>query len=120
MTLSELFVLFLAVFGTSYLLHYTDGPWDFFFKFREELISLNGELPDVVYDDEGNEVYISGEDEGFFTKMFSCFWCSSSWVAVVIVGSYFLIMGYPLKLFPFVLAASIGVSGFLKETIASG
>lgn len=124
----ELFVLVFAVFGTTFALHYTDGPGDLLVKFRSFLLSLdkvqsfsppNGNP--VAYDSEGNEVHIVEEmtsEEGFFQKLLNCFWCSSFWVALVVVGCYYLLYSYPIKSFPFVLAASIGVSGFLHESIA--
>ena len=121
MQLVELFVVVFAVFGTTFTLHYTDGPGDLFIKFRSFLIGLDKERPLPPYDSEGNEVHIVEEmtsEEGFFQKLLSCFWCSSFWVALIIVGCYYLLYGYSIKSFPFVLAASIGVSGFLHESIA--
>jgi hypothetical protein len=121
----ELFILVFAVFGTTFTLHYTDGPGDLLVKFRSFLVSLDKVRPfspsngnPIVYDSEGNEVHIVEETEGFFQKLLNCFWCSSFWVALVVVGCYYLLYGYPIKSFPFVLAASIGVSGFLHESIA--
>lgn len=116
MKLVELLVLFFAVFGTTFTLHYTDGPWDILFKIRAFLVGLDGDQ-EVTEDHLGNEVYIG---EGFFTKLLTCFWCSSFWVALIVVGSYYLIYGYSIKSFPFVLMASVGVSGYLNESVASG
>lgn len=116
MTLVEFLTLVFAVFGTTFLLHYTDGPFDIFFRFRALLIGLDGDR-EVTEDDDGNEVYIG---EGFFTKMLMCFWCSSVWISLVVVGSYYLIQGYSVKTLPFVLLASVGVSGFLHESVAGG
>jgi len=116
----ELFIVVFAVFGTTFTLHYTDGPWDLLMKFRGLLLSLDKERsfsPPNGNDSESNEVHIV-EEEGFFQKLLSCFWCSSFWVALIIVGCYYLLYSYPIKSFPFVLAASVGVSGFLHESIA--
>ena len=113
MSLVELLVVFFAVFGTAFTLHYTDGPWDIFFRFRALLMRLDKKQEDVNED----EVYIG---EGFFSKLLMCFWCSSFWVALIVVGSYYLIYGHPVKSFPFVVMASVGVSGFLNESVASG
>ena len=114
MPLVEVFVLFLAVYGVTFLFYYTDGPWDFFFRFRSFLIGLDSIKLRKVH------IVEEQQEDGFFQKLFSCFWCFSFWVALFIVGSYYLLYDYPIKSFPYVVAASIGVTGYLNERLASG
>ena len=114
MPIVEVFVLFLAVFGTTFLLYYTDGPWDLFFRLRSFLIGLDSIKLRKVH------IVEEQQEEGFFQKLFSCFWCSSFWVALIVVGSYYLLYGYSVKSFPYVLMASIGVAGYLYERLNGG
>ena len=114
MPIVEVFVLFLAVFSTTFLLYYTDGPWDLFFKFRSSLIALDSIKLRKVH------IVEEQQEDGFFQKLLSCFWCSSVWVALFVVGSYYLLYSYPLKSFPYVLLAAIGVSGYLNERLPGG
>lgn len=111
-----------AVFGLSYLLAYTDGPWDLIYKFREFLISKDSVQPEPlpVYDGEGEYVYISEEqifEGGFFFKLFGCFWCTSFWIAILINGLHYLSKDDPGNILPYVIIffASIGFSGLLHE-----
>ncbi len=90
-----------AVFALAYLVHFTDGPGDVFFIFRTKLIG-------------------EGETENFFSKLFDCFWCSSTWSAIIVVGLYWILMGYEFSTFPFVMLGTVGVSGFLYEKIPDG
>jgi len=114
MPIVEVFVLICAVFGASFLVFFTDGPWEIFFHFRTLLIRVDGIVPKRVHITEEEQ------EEGFFGKLFSCFWCTTTWVALIIIGSYYLLNSYPLKTFPYVLLAVIGVSGYLYERLGSG
>lgn len=120
---ADFVILSFAVFGFSYILYYTDGPWDVFERLRDWLTGVE-EKEDRVYDSEGNEVYISREVEvdenGFFFKLFTCFWCTSTWIALFVVGMYYVVMGYSIVTFPFVMLGTIGVSGFLYEYLPDG
>ena len=121
--LADFVVLSFAVFGFTYLIHYTDGPGDVFFRFRDWLMRVK-ETEERVYPAPGQEVYITRtvtvDEESFFYKLFNCFWCSSTWSAIIIVGLYYVVMGYQIWTFPFVALGTLGVSGFLGEILSDG
>ena len=120
---ADFVILSFAVFGSAYLLYYTDGPWDVFDRLRDFLSRVKYKNVSV-YDDEGTEVYISREvevdEDNFFFKLFNCFWCTSTWIALIVVGLYYVVMGYQVWTFPFVALGTIGVSGFFYENLSDG
>lgn len=85
MTLAELAMLGLATWRVSALLVYEDGPWAVFTRLR----TLIGIPPE------------GGRIEGFLPLLFSCIWCISPWVAVVVWGLWWLQPAIPA-----ILAAS--------------
>lgn len=109
MTLSAVIIIGLSVYATAYMLRYTDGPFDIFSRLREWL-GVH-ELP--IYED-GTEVYIGmGEyvDDRFVSRLVACFWCLSTWVALIHMFMWYV---FPYYVY---LTAIIGVSGLIYEAV---
>ena len=111
-------VMALCVFGVTFTLYYLDGPWDILGRARNRLTTIR----QPVYDEAGNEVNIIDEpkEDSFFLGVLSCFWCSSAWVALVVVGLYSLITMMPFGNFVVLLLASYSLSGFMHEIVSNG
>lgn len=90
------------MFGVTYILRYTDGPHDTFLQIRQFL--------GVVEDVDGNE---TARTE--FGKMILCWWCLSTWAALVIALIAFMLYDLP---FLWSFLYPIGFSGYLHERIA--
>ena len=108
----------LSIFGVTFTLYYLDGPWDILSRIRRRLSTTQ----QPVYDEVGTQVNIIDEPKegSFFLGVLSCFWCSSAWVTIVIVGVYSLSVAFPFIDFVMLLLASYGLSGFMHEIIANG
>ena len=92
----------LATFGITYLIRYTDGPFNIFIVFRLWMgIKKIYTGVDEFFEDIGH---------GFFAKLFSCFWCISTWVSLLLV---LIFNGLDFVLW----FACIGISGFMHEII---
>lgn len=76
-----------AVFAIVTILQDTAGPADIFQRFR---LWLKVDLE--VYDD--GPAFISyerdAEPDGFLAKLYGCFWCLSTWVALALCVWYLL------------------------------
>jgi len=121
--LADFVILSLATFGLTYLVSETEGPWSIFFRLSDFLRQVKHN-EDSGYIDAGEEVYITRSLEvnetGFFYKLYDCFWCFSTWTAIIVVGLYWLIMGNQIGSFPFAVLGAVGVSGFLYEMLPNG
>lgn len=98
----------------TFMLRYTDGPFDLFLRFR----ALTGvTLP--VYLEDTDEVmdYMEPlEHDTFISKLVSCFWCFTTWISLVVtVLAYILLDIGALATFPFTWIFVIGVSGLLYQ-----
>lgn len=78
MSLTEFLIVGLAVWRISSLLVHEDGPFDLLGKMRHSA--------GVRYD-EHSERY--GQNE--LANMLNCVWCTSFWVALIVVGLYWLV-----------------------------
>lgn len=104
----------LAVFGLSWLIRHTDGPFDVFYKVRK----LFGIQYIEVYEGGGQLVNIVEEiPEKFFAKLVGCFWCLATWFSllVTIYGWYkqYIVQGFE----PLIWLAAIGVAGLFYEVL---
>lgn len=99
-----------ATYAATYLLRYTYGPFDVFLRIRR-IAGINS-FP--LYDDDGNQVDIIEEVKStYLAKLFDCWWCLSTWIALA------WMLFTPLRGWDFFIVwfASIGLAGFLQETI---
>jgi len=90
MTLSGVVTVGLATFAVPFLFRYVDGPFAIFNSLRQ-LIGT----------------------EGFFAKLFGCFWCLGFWIGCIMLLIYTV-----LPQFVYVFAV-LGIIGFMHEEIAS-
>lgn len=95
----------LVVFIIVYFVKETDGPKDLFFNFRGYL----KQDPD-------------GYPMGFFSELFACYWCLSTWVAlpVVIVSTLLYPIGswiMTILSILYIWAASIAVAGTIYTIV---
>lgn len=78
--LSVLLIQGLAVFSITFIIRYTDGPFDAFKKLRDVV----GIYDEPMYE---GEVYIGVvevvEGDKFLAKLLSCYWCVSVWMSLV-------------------------------------
>lgn len=107
----------LALFGITWLIRHTDGPFDLFLKLRK----LAGIAYLDVYDVNGTKVNIIEEiPEKFLAKMIGCFWCLGTWIAALLTlyawHNQYVIQGFEIV----VWLGSIGVAGLLYEMIENG
>lgn len=112
--LSAITVVGFFTFGLCYLIRYTDGPFGLFDKFRGKL----GVRRFPVYDEK--EVileYIEESDDSFFAELLSCWWCFSTWIALVSAILYFFVDEYPLSAFPFIWFGAVAISGILHTYV---
>lgn len=95
----------LATFAITYLLRHTNGPFDVFKRLRE----LAGIVSVPVYDEDSNVVYIVEELNGsFISKLYSCVWCTGTWVALTLmIAPDFIVTWF----------AALGIAGLLHEII---
>jgi hypothetical protein len=84
-----------AIYFLVMLLVYTDGPGDWFWKFRQ-LLGVT-----AVYDEEGDKV--DEEHNGYFwAKVFTCHRCATPYVSIPVIALWFL--------FPYAVYA-LGIMG---------
>jgi hypothetical protein len=105
----------LSTAAIVFLLKYTDGPFDIFYRLRKASGMI---IP--LYDTLNISIVGYAEDddpERFWALWFRCFWCMSTWIAFFVSIAYILLMRMPVALFPFLWFASIGVSGLLLELL---
>lgn len=100
-----------ATFSVVYIVRYTYGPFDVFKKFR----NFVGIVWMDVYDNDGQNVGTYEEvGNSFIAKLFSCFWCLSTWVSFVLLLIAFRDLDF-ISWF-----CCVGISGFLHEMVVSG
>jgi hypothetical protein len=104
-------VLALSVFGVSFVLFYTDGPFRVFVTARAWLRGMIGR------EERSTLVYISEE---FFSGLFDCFWCFSLWIALVLGAVFTMLISIPFGEATVTVLAAYGISGYMHERVASG
>lgn len=104
----------LSTFTIVFLLKYTDGPFDIFYRLRK----LSGLVVPIIGNSGDVVDYVEDEDpDTFFALLFKCFWCLSTWVAFFLAIAYILVTGMTMWIFPFLWLSSVGVSGILLELV---
>ena len=99
--LSDALVIGAATFAVTYLLRYTTGPFDIFSKFRNAV-----GIHTVVHEKGTPGAYeVEEVADKFFAKLVSCWWCLSTWVALLLV----IVCRAPIIVWP----AAIGVAAVL-------
>lgn len=101
----EMLILFLlAVYGTSTLLVYEDGPWSVLKRFRK---SVGAEYIQDTMD--GMSRVLIRCDGSQLGKLFSCRLCCGWWVGALFT---ILLVICPYILFPF---AGVGLTSMIQE-----
>lgn len=103
-----------SVFGVTWLLRFTLGPWGIFMKLREltgiqyiPVYDINGDVTEVKEDvPEGKQL----------AEMFSCFWCLSTWVSLALI--FVVLRHITPSSFILLWTGSIGMAGFMYEFIS--
>lgn len=104
----------LAVFGITWLIRHTDGPFDIFIGIRK----LFGIEYLDVYENDGTKVNIVEDiPEKFLAKLIGCFWCQATWWSLAVTlyswHQQFVFGGMEI----IVWLATIGVAGLLYESL---
>lgn len=106
----------LAVWATTYILRYLDGPSDVLEKLRSKVniysvpvLDEKGQITDYI-----EEIQLQGTNKDILTMLVACFWCLSVWVAFIFTFIYSIIY-WDWKPFLFVWLGSVGVSGVLHK-----
>ena len=102
------------IFGVTFTIVFLDGPGNVIRKARGWF--MYSKQP--VYDEDGRQVNIVEARRRFFFSVLDCFWCSSFWVMLIVVGVY--LMFFPIGTIILVALSSYGLSGYMYEKIANG
>ena len=100
----------LATFAVTYLIRYTDGPFDIFWKLRR-LVGIEWDYKSGT--DEIEEW--AGDDTGFFGSLIVCWWCLSTWVSAFWTILAVLLLGLSLAEAPFFWFGAVALAGLLKR-----
>ena len=92
----------LSVFVVSFMIHSLDGPFDVFKKLREHY--------GVYYDDNG-DTHV--ESDGFMAKLLSCYWCTATWVGILLCIVYIVVFPLLFMYYIFLALASIAIAGIV-------
>lgn len=104
-----------AVFGLTYILRYTNGPFDVFLEWRKFM----GLVYIAVTNDSGRiSEYLESVPDKFAAKLVNCFWCLSTWVAMILAAIVVLLPG-AFSLWLIAVFASVGLSGFIHDHMQS-
>lgn len=106
-----LFEIALATFAVTYVLKFTDGPWDAFWYFRR-WIGIQWQFDG----DQEIEEYLD-EDAGFWANLVQCWWCLSTWVALGWTILAVVLLGLSLAEAPFYWFASVALAGLVKKVV---
>jgi hypothetical protein len=105
-----------AVFGFTYIIRYTHGPFDLFLKWRQfmgiQYIPIMGSDGLPYRYEEANQT-----PNKFTAKLVKCFWCLSTWVAMVFGALLVLFPDSVLSLWPIAVFASVGIAGTVLEVV---
>lgn len=105
MEFTEFLILGLAVWRISSLLVNEDGPLDVLGKMRHAV--------GVRYDEQ-SERY--GQNE--LANMLNCVWCTSFWVALIVVGLYWLVPGATVMVSSLFACSAVAV--IVESTVRHG
>jgi len=95
----------LATFAITYLVQCTDGPFNIFNKFR----LIAGIRTETYNKGTPGEYAIEVVDDKFFAKLVSCWWCMSTWVALVLT---LVTLSHPVA-----WPAAIGLAGLMHKIV---
>lgn len=99
----------IATLGITYLLCYTDGPFNVFHNMR----SLLG--VEYIYIDDEEEVY--RPPTKFFAKLILCHWCTGTWVAILLSVLYVILIRIDALQLIYIIPGSLAISGVIIERI---
>jgi hypothetical protein len=100
----------LATFGMTYLICFTDGPFNIFKRLRM--------LAGVEYFMmQGEEVW--RPPTKFFAKLLVCHWCTGTWVSIIMSIAYVVIFKINPLMLIYLIPCGLGISGFLCEKVVS-
>ena len=103
-----------GAFGATWLLRYSDGPWDLFFRLRK-LAGLY--LPEYSPTGEVTAWIENDEPFGFWAKLVGCFWCLTTWVSLFFALGYILLANLEWWLLFHLWLGTVGISIFAHEVI---
>lgn len=109
--LKALLIVSLATFASTYLMKYTDGPLDMFWKLRRK-IGIQIDYAEISTGDE----YIDA-DAGFLASLVYCWWCFSTWNAAFWTFAAVVLLKLPLAESPFIWFGAITIAGVIKRII---
>lgn len=72
-------IIAIASYTITYMIRYTDGPFDAFKKLR----TISGVMYDLVYID-SYETVVETIADTYSAKLISCFWCLCTWVSILL------------------------------------
>jgi hypothetical protein len=98
-----------AVFGITFLVRYTDGPFDIFKMFR-----IGMGIKYKIGLSEQEEEYVS---DTFTAKLVNCFWCLSTWIAMILCLLYVLWQSMSIIDWIILTFASVGIAGFMNSYV---
>jgi hypothetical protein len=112
--MSDYVFLSIAVFGFTYLVRYTNGPFDLLKKFRElagiRYVPVISGFADPLPDME--EI-----PDKFFAKLVGCFWCLTTWISIIFCITFSVINGKGIFETFAGIFICVGISGFAGEKV---
>ena len=116
--ISAIIIIGLVSFVITFFLKELDGPFNLIKKFRDKICKYTyvpmsiGGVPVTA-----TQLTAILSPDNFFARLFECYWCLTTWITTVMMVLYLLLIGFPLIWIPFVLIASIGISGSINKFV---
>ena len=108
----------IAGFALTYIIKFTSGPADIFMRWRRYIGIEGVELVTTSIDPLEQELQVVDLEPGSFTgKLFSCYWCLTTWICLLLVVGYILVDNSLLLYGLHIWFAAVGVSGYLLELV---
>lgn len=99
----------LAVFTITFFLKDMDGPFDIFLMIRVWLKAVN------KYDFEDGHILYQWSDDGFFGGLFSCHWCLSTWISLLVTLVTCIAFGLAWYQYFYFVVDSIAIAGIVYK-----
>ena len=105
--------LALAAFGVSYIVRYTDGPYEIFRSLRKSVGIIYVPVYDAYLEAEGEVEEV--DESSQLAKVVDCFWCLTTWVSLAL--TLLLNQDRKMTLAEFVVCwlSATGFSGMLHK-----